>query len=64
VAVWALEAAGVAFGAGYTLVLAAVSLALGALLLWGLDRNRVIGGSASRQRAVWRRDAARARGEA
>ena len=61
VAVWALEAAGLAFGVPYALVLSGVSLALGALLLWGLDRNRVIGGSASRQRAVWRRDAARAR---
>ena len=64
VVVWALEAAGVAFGVAYTLVLSAVSLALGALLLWRLDRNRVIGGSASRQQARWRAAAARARGAA
>jgi len=63
-AVWALEAAGVAFGVTYTLVLTAVSLVLGALLLWGLDRNRVIGGSASRQRGRWRAEAERQRGAA
>jgi len=64
VGVWALEAAGVPFGVGYTAWLTGGSLVLGALLLWGLDRNRVIGGSASRQRARWRADAARARGAA
>jgi NADH-quinone oxidoreductase subunit H len=64
VGVWALEAAGVAFGLPYALALTAVSVVLGALLLWGLDRNRVIGGSASRQRARWRADAARAKGAA
>ena len=64
VAVWALEAAGMQFGVAYTLVLTALSLALGALLLLGLDRNRVIGGSAARQRERWRAQAARARGAA
>lgn len=64
VAVWALEAAGMRFGIPYTLVLTALSLALGGLLLWGLDRNRVIGGSATRQRERWRAQAARARGAA
>jgi hypothetical protein len=44
--------------------LTALSLALGGLLLWGLDRNRVIGGSAARQRERWRAQAARARGAA
>jgi NADH-quinone oxidoreductase subunit H len=61
VGVWALEALHVPFGLPYTLALTAVSLVLGGLLLWGLDHNRVIGGSASRQRARWRGDAARAR---
>jgi NADH-quinone oxidoreductase subunit H len=64
VAVWGLEAAGLRFGVGYALVLSVLSLALGGLLLWGLDRNRVIGGSASRQRERWRAQAARARGAA
>ena len=64
VLVWALETAGVPFGLGYALWLSGVSLVLGGLLLWGLDHNRVIGGSASRQRARWRADAARSRGEA
>jgi NADH-quinone oxidoreductase subunit H len=64
VAVWALEALGVAFGVPYALALTAVSAVLGALLIWGLDHNRVIGGSASRQRARWRADAARAKGAA
>ena len=64
VGVWALESAGVPFGLEYVSWLTAGSLVLGALLLWGLDRNRVIGGSASRQRARWRADAARARGAA
>ncbi len=61
-AVWALEAAGVPFGVPYALALTGVSAVLGALLVWGLDRNRVIGGSASRQRARWRAAAARAKG--
>jgi NADH-quinone oxidoreductase subunit H len=61
VAVWALESRHVAFGIPYALVLTVVSLGLGALLLWGLDRNRMIGGSGSRQRGRWRADAARAR---
>jgi NADH-quinone oxidoreductase subunit H len=64
VAVWGLEAAGVPFGVRYALALTAVSVVLGALLLWGLDRNRVIGGSASRQQARWRAAAARAKGAA
>ncbi len=58
VAVWALEAAGVRFGVGYALALTVLSLALGGLLLWGLDRNRVIGGSAARQHQRWRAQAA------
>jgi NADH-quinone oxidoreductase subunit H len=62
VGVWALEAAGVAFGVPYALVLTGMSAVLGALLVWGLDRNRVIGGSASRQRGRWRAEAARAKG--
>ena len=64
VGVWALEALHVPFGVPYTLALTAVSAVLGAVLVWGLDRNRVIGGSASRQRARWRSDAARAKGAA
>jgi NADH-quinone oxidoreductase subunit H len=64
VAVWALEASGVRFGLPYALALTALSAALGALLVWGLDRNRVIGGSASRQQARWRSDATRSRGGA
>jgi NADH-quinone oxidoreductase subunit H len=64
VAVWVLEAADLKFGVAYALVLGALSLALGALLVWGLDRNRVIGGSASRQRTRWRAQAAQARGAA
>jgi NADH-quinone oxidoreductase subunit H len=64
VAVWALEAAHVPFGLGYALILTVLSVGLGAGLLWGLDRNRVIGGSASRQRARWREAATRARGAA
>jgi len=64
VAVWVLEAAGMQFGVPYALVLTVLSLALGGVLLWGLDRNRVIGGSATRQHARWRSQAARARGAA
>ncbi len=64
VAVWGLGAAGVPFGLGYGLILTAVSAVLLGLLLWGLDRNRVIGGSAARQRARWLADAARQRGAA
>jgi NADH-quinone oxidoreductase subunit H len=64
VGVWALEALHVPFGVPYALALTAVSGVLGALLLWGLDRNRVIGGSASRQQARWRAAAARAKGAA
>jgi len=63
VAVWALESRHVAFGIPYALVLTVVSVGLGAVLLWGLDRNRVIGGSGARQRGRWRADAARARSE-
>jgi NADH-quinone oxidoreductase subunit H len=63
VAVWALESRHVAFGIPYALVLTVVSVGLGALLLWGLDRNRVIGGSGARQRERWRANAARARSE-
>jgi NADH-quinone oxidoreductase subunit H len=61
VSVWALEALHIPFGVPYTLALTGVSAVLGVLLLWGLDRNRVIGGSASRQRGRWRADAARAK---
>jgi NADH-quinone oxidoreductase subunit H len=64
VAVWGLEAAHVPFGLEYAGILTALSVVLGALLLWGLDRNRVIGGPGARQRARWRADAARARGAA
>jgi NADH-quinone oxidoreductase subunit H len=64
VAVWALEAQGVRFGIGYALVLAALNVVLAALLFWVLDKNRVIGGSAERQRPRWRAQAARARGAA
>jgi NADH-quinone oxidoreductase subunit H len=64
VAVWGLEAAGLTFGVSYALALSALSLALGALLLWVLDRNRVIGGPAGRQREQWRAQSAHARGAA
>jgi NADH-quinone oxidoreductase subunit H len=64
VAVWGLEAAGLRFGIPYALVLSALSLALGGLLLWVLDHNRVIGGSAARQGERWRAQAAHARGAA
>jgi NADH-quinone oxidoreductase subunit H len=55
VGVWALDARRVPFGFGYTLALSAVSLVIGALLIWRLDRGRIIGGASTRGRAVWRR---------
>jgi NADH-quinone oxidoreductase subunit H len=64
VAVWALDAWGVGFGIGYALALTALNAVLGVLLIWVLDHNRVIGGSAPRQRQRWRAEAARARGAA
>jgi NADH-quinone oxidoreductase subunit H len=64
IAVWGLEAQGVAFGLGYALALTALNAVLAVLLIWGLDRNRVIGGSAARQRERWRAQAERARGPA
>jgi NADH-quinone oxidoreductase subunit H len=54
-AVWALEAARVPFGPGYALWLTLVSGVLGVVLVWVLDRGRIIGGAAVRSRAHWRR---------
>ncbi len=64
VVVWALEAKRVPFGPGYMLILTAVSLVLGGLLLFLLDSDRVIGGSAARQRQRWRAESRRAAGVA
>lgn len=56
VAVYALEARGVTIGPRYGLILSAVSLTLGVILLWVVDRGRVIGGTSTRNRAAWKRD--------
>ena len=64
VAVWALEAAGMHFGLGYALVLTAVNAVLAVLLFKVLDANRVIGGSAARQRDRWQAQAKAVKGAA
>jgi len=57
VVVWALDAKGVGLGERrYGIILSAVSLVLGALLLWVLDRGRVVSGSSTRGRTTWKRD--------
>ena len=58
VAVWALEARGVPIGRRYGAILSAISLLLGALLLWVVDRGRVMGGASTRGRAIWKREVA------
>ncbi len=55
VAVWAAEALGLPYGRGQAAVLSAVSLGLGAIVIFVLDRGRVMGGASTRGRAVWRR---------
>jgi NADH-quinone oxidoreductase subunit H len=52
--VWAAEAMGLAYGRGQAVVLGAVSLGLGLLVIFVLDRGRMIGGASTRGRAVWR----------
>jgi NADH-quinone oxidoreductase subunit H len=58
VVVWALAANGVPIGSRYGAILSAISLLLGALLLWVVDRGRVMGGSSTRGRAIWKREVA------
>jgi NADH-quinone oxidoreductase subunit H len=55
VGVWVLDSRHVPFGRGYALALTVVSFVIGALLIWVLDRGRIIGGASTRGRAVWRR---------
>ena len=54
VAVWAAEAAGMGYGRQQAAVLTAVSLVLGGVLIFLLDRGRLIGGASTRGRPVWR----------
>jgi NADH-quinone oxidoreductase subunit H len=49
------ETLGLGYGPGQAAVLGAVSLGLGLLVVFVLDRGRVLGGASSRGRAVWRR---------
>ena len=59
VAVWALDDRGISMNdRRYGLILSAVSLLLGGLLLWILDRGRVVSGSSTRARAAWKREVA------
>jgi NADH-quinone oxidoreductase subunit H len=58
VAVWALEAAGLPFGRRYALALTVLSIVAGGLVLWVLDRGRIVGGASAKARAEWRRSLA------
>jgi NADH-quinone oxidoreductase subunit H len=58
VAVWALEAAHVPFGRRYALVLTGLSAVAGGVVLWVLDRGRIVGGASARARVEWRRSLA------
>jgi len=55
ITVWASEAAGLAYGPGQAAVLTVVSLGLGGLVIFVLDRGRTMGGPSTRGRAIWRR---------
>jgi NADH-quinone oxidoreductase subunit H len=54
-AVAAAEAMGLHYGRGQSLVLGVVSVGLGLVVIFVLDRGRIIGGASARGRAVWRR---------
>ncbi len=58
VAIAVLEARGIGYGARQVLALSLVSLVMGALVLWVLDRGRIVGGAATRARATWRAETA------
>ena len=55
VAVWAAEAMGLPYGRGQAALLSVVSLGLGAVVIFVLDRGRVVGGASTRGRGIWRR---------
>jgi NADH-quinone oxidoreductase subunit H len=56
VAVWLLDSRGIPMGRRYGLILSAVSLVLGVILLWGLDRGRVLSGKSTKNRDLWKRE--------
>ena len=58
VAVYVLDSRHVPFGSTYGAILSVVSLGLGIVLLFLIDRGRVIGGTSTRSRAVWKREIA------
>jgi NADH-quinone oxidoreductase subunit H len=57
VAIAVLETNGITYGARQNAILTGISLVLGALLLFVLDRGRVVGGAATRARSTWRAEA-------
>ena len=57
VAIAILETRGITYGFRQVMILGALSAVLGVIVLWILDRGRVIGGSSSRSRAAWRAEA-------
>jgi len=58
VLVWVLDALHIGLGREGGLVLSVFSLGLGAVLLWVVDRGRLVSGSSTRRRMDWKREIA------
>ena len=56
VAVWVLDDQGIPMGRKYGFILSGMSLFLGVLLLWGLDRGRIVSGKSTKNRDLWKRE--------